>query len=329
AASDADAESDPDSLIPAASGAADFRDARCRGVLCVGEVLFDGWPDGRVFPGGAPANVAFHVAAVGEAGSLVSRMGSDERGARLRAWLTDAGVGHETCQMDPVEATGWVEVLTGGTEGPSYRIANPSAWDFIEMNSTVIDALGQARVLVIGTLAQRHPRSRETIRQSVQEARAQGVTVLADLNLRAPFFDEEIVLWTLRHIDVLKLNLAELQTVCGLLGARGSVEELFAGLLHEFGLARGVLTCGADGALFREAGESWHQPAGAAEVADTTGCGDAFGAVLAVALARGRSLREAAPAAAQVAAFVATRTEATPRWPDDLRARVREVMGLG
>ena len=213
--------------------------------------------------------------------------------------------------------------------GPEYRIANPSAWDFIEVTPVVRDVLQSARVLVIGTLAQRHPRSRETIRQLVQEARARGVTVLADLNLRAPFFDEEIVLWTLRHVDVLKLNLAELQTVCGLLGARGSVEELFAGLLREFGLARGVLTCGADGAVFVEAGQTWRQPPMAVDVVETTGCGDAFSAVLAVALAGGRSWREVAPAAAEVAAFVATQTGATPRWPEDLRVRVRKTMGLG
>jgi len=299
------------------------------GVLCVGEVLFDCWADGREFPGGAPANVACHVAALGEASSLISRLGVDDHGVRLRAWLAGAGVDGAVCQTDPVEATGRVEVLTGGTDGPSYRIANPSAWDFVEVTPGVVDALQRARVLVLGTLAQRHPRSRATIRRLVQEARGRGLTVLADLNLRAPFFDEEIVLWTLRHSDVLKLNVAELQTLCGLLGARGSTEELFGGLLREFGVARGVLTCGADGAVFSEDGQIWHQPSVAVEVCDTTGCGDAFCAVLAVALARDVSWREAAPAAAEVAAFVATQTGATPAWPEDLRARMREVMGLG
>jgi len=297
--------------------------------LCLGELLFDCWADGRELPGGAPANVAFHISAVGEGAALISRVGPDAAGGRLCEWLRTAGIDHEGCQRDSGVPTGRVEVLAGGAGGPAYRIANPAAWDFIEMTPVVSAALRKARVLVIGTLAQRHPRSRATIRALVQEARARGVTVLADLNLRAPFFDEEIILWTLRQSDVLKLNVAELQTVCGLLGARGAAEELFAGLLREFGVARGVLTCGADGAVFSEDGQIWHQPSVAVEVCDTTGCGDAFGAVLAVALARGVGWREAAPAAAEVAEFVATQTGATPRWPDDLRARVREVMGLG
>jgi len=302
------------------------RDSGPSVLLSAGELLFDRWSDGAEYPGGAPANVACHARALGEVCSLVSRVGQDERGACLREWLADVGVRAEACQTDPVEPTGTVEVFAGGGEGPGYRIAARSAWDFIEMTPAVTEALRGARVLVIGTLAQRHPCARATIRRLVAAARGAGVPVLADLNLRPPFFDEEIVRWTLRHCDVLKLNRAELQAVSAMLGASGPTDELFAGLLREFGRDRGVLTCGAEGALFCEEGRLWTQPAVAVAAVETTGCGDAFCAVLAVALARGRTLREAAPLAAEVSAFVASQAGATPRLPDDLRARAREAM---
>ena len=84
---------------------------------------------------------------------------------------------------------------------------------------------------------------------------------MADLNLRAPYYDSETVLWTLRHCDVLKLNRGELAEVSQMLGARGSDEDLFVGLLSEFGPSRGVLTAGGDGAWIFEDGVLTHEPA--------------------------------------------------------------------
>lgn len=294
------------------------------GILCLGEVLFD-CIGGREIPGGAPANVACHAAALGGGSGLLSRIGEDERGRRLTAWLQAAGVSTAVLQTDPGEPTGLVHVeLRGGI--PHYDIEGPAAWDFIETAPAAQSAVRHARVIVCGTLAQRMPVSRGTLRKLVLEGREAGTTVLADLNLRAPFFDEEIVLWTLRHCDVLKLNDGELRTVAGMLGARGETAELFAGILREFGVERAVLTCGAGGAWCHEDGNMWHVPAEAAEVSDPVGAGDAFTAVLATALSAGKSLRKAAPWCGEVAAFVATQTGATPRLPDALVVRLRAAM---
>jgi fructokinase len=139
---------------------------------------------------------------------------------------------------------------------------------------------------------------------------------MADLNLRAPFFDSEIVLWTLRHCDVLKLNREELVVVSGMLGARGDEADLFRGLLREFGVPRGVLTAASEGAWIFEEGKLTHEPAvpGAA-VFDPVGAGDAFCAGLAVGLASGQTLRASASRAARAAAFVVARQGATPSLP--------------
>ena len=48
-------------------------------VVCVGETLWDVLPHGR-FLGGAPLNVAAHLARQGIAASLVTRVGNDEAG---------------------------------------------------------------------------------------------------------------------------------------------------------------------------------------------------------------------------------------------------------
>ncbi len=291
-------------------------------VACLGEVLWDVATDGEEFAGGAPANVAFHAAQGGGKVSLLSRVGCDERGRRLEHWLTRAGIGWEAGQTDPVQATGIVRFSERPGAGPVYDIVAPAAWDELEVTPEAEAVVRSARVVVFGTLAQRHPVARRAVRSLVETGRESGAVLLADLNLRPPFFDPEIVLWTLRHTDVLKLSREELVVVSGLLGARGSEEDLFHGLLREFGIARGVLSAGGHGAWIFEEGMLFHEPARRVQVLSTTGCGDALVAMLAAALARGDTLRSAAARGVAVAAFVATQPGATPDWTEELKERV-------
>jgi fructokinase len=293
-------------------------------IFCLGEVLVDCLGGSR-FPGGAPANVAYHVAALGQPAEIVSRVGEDAAGRKLTGWLGSHSVGKRFLQIDPGPPTGSVNVLPG----PRYEIAAPAAWDFIERTDAASVGVGKAGALVFGTLAQRQPVSRGTIRAMVETARAAGVPALCDLNLRASFFDEETILWSLRHCDVLKMNREELDIVSGLLGAAGVPADLFAGLLREFGIARGVLTEGEKGALICEDGcVSRHAAEAVPNIADTVGAGDAYTAVLAVALARGTPLSTAAAPAAALSAFVVSKPGATPAIPSELVARINAMLGV-
>jgi fructokinase len=230
--------------------------------------------------------------------------------------MEGAGCGTACCQVDTRHPTGTVSVTLADSGEPCYDIVSPAAWDFIGVTDEAMKAAREARILVFGTLAQRHPPSRQAIRALVVAARGHGACALADLNLRAHFYDEETVIWTLRHCDVLKLNRAEVREVSRMLGASGSEQELFVGLLCEFGTARGVLTAGGDGAWIFEEGVLTHEPAvPGVEVVDPVGAGDAFCAVLAVGLTAGKTLRESAPRAARVAAFMVSKQGATPLLP--------------
>lgn len=295
-------------------------------ILCLGECLVDVLPVGAEMPGGAPANLAFHAASseVSEA-AVVSRIGDDARGRFLRASLSGVGLVDQWLQVDPLHPTGSAEVSLGSA-GPSFRIKAPAAWDFLEATAGAVEAARSASVVVFGTLAQRHPVARQTIRSLVGQARASGALAVADLNLRAPFFDDEVIFWTLRHCDLLKLSREELLMVSGRLGAGGEMSSLFEGLVREFGLRRAVLTCGGDGAWFFDQGRLWRQAAVRAAVVDTVGAGDAFTAVLAAALANEVPLERVAPFAAEVAAYVVSQPGAMPAWPRALVARVGRVL---
>lgn len=276
--------------------------------------------------GGAPANVAFHLANLRAVSvALCSRVGHDEHGHGLRQWLSEAGVTTDLLALDDEYPTGVVRVWSHAGS-PVYDIVSPSAWDHIAPTAEATEAARRAGVVVYGTLAQRHPDSRSAIRALVAKARASGALLLADLNLRAPFFDEETVLWTLRHCHVLKLNSLELHTVSEMLGARGDDEMLFDGLVREFDLPRAVLTCGADGVLAFEHGRRWRQPAVPVGVHDTVGAGDAMTAILAASLALGVAWTESLPLAAEVAAFVVSQEGAMPAWPAELADHARQVL---
>lgn len=287
-------------------------------IACLGELLTDVFPDGLSVPGGAPANVAFHLAQAGVASSIISRVGCDDAGHALIDWLKVSGIEVSALQCDDNQATGAVRVRVADS-GVTYDIASPAAWDFIEFADTAIDLVRASGVLVFGTLAQRHPVSRQSIRRLVVAAREAGTLRFADLNLRSPHFDEETVFWTLRHADVLKLNVDELELVSSMLGARGEAEVLFEGLVREFALPRAVLTAGANGSVIHENGVSIQVPPENAEVLDTVGAGDAFTAMLARGLARGASLIDSAARAARLAAWVASSRGATPAWTPESR----------
>jgi sugar/nucleoside kinase (ribokinase family) len=69
-----------------------------------------------------------------------------------------------------------------------------------------------------------------------------------------------------------------------------------------------VITRGEDGAdIYSSPAEKLHVPAEPlSHCVDTTGCGDTFGSVLALGLARGEALSDVATRAAKAAAFVAS-----------------------
>lgn len=291
-------------------------------VLCLGEFLLDCFGEFRL-PGGAPANVACHVAALGENAALVSRVGNDADGQRLIEWLKERGVGAELLQADESHSTGTIVVR----EGPRYEISESAAWDFLELTEENRRAAANAGAVVFGTLAQRQLLSRKTIRALVNAARSAAVPVVCDLNLRPPFYNEDAVLWSLRNCDLLKLNVEELEVVSRMLHARGEATDLFAGLLREFSIPLGVLTCGERAAALHENGETWHQPAVKPDAfVDAVGAGDAFTAVVSVALQRGISLRQAGPAASELSAYVVSRAGGTPVVPDELAARINAML---
>ncbi|HTE52467.1 MAG TPA: PfkB family carbohydrate kinase [Kofleriaceae bacterium] len=296
-----------------------------------GEVLWDLFPDQRRL-GGAPANVAHHLAALGAEVALVSRVGDDEPGRAAVAALAAAGVDVETVQVDPSRATGavGVELVAGEAR---YRFHPDCAWEHIEWDDRARARVTGARAICFGTLSQRRPEARAALDAALAAARATaaaaGTRFLAvcDLNLRPADQDVALVRWALGAADVVKLNQREEAALGRMFGQRDAV----AWLLGEIGAAAVAVSRGEGGCRlvagargFAAGPRDVEQAGFPAEAGgDTVGCGDALTAVLTIGLLAGAPLARVAEAGCRYAAFVAGQRGAMPPVPVDLAAEVR------
>ena len=96
-----------------------------------GEVLFDVYPDGKEILGGAPFNVAWHLHAFGAEPLMVSRVGADKRGERIRECMEAWGMITDGIGLDPKNPTGIVQVSYDENRQPHYDIIPEQAFDFI------------------------------------------------------------------------------------------------------------------------------------------------------------------------------------------------------
>lgn len=256
-------------------------------IAIFGEALVDDFGASQVV-GGAPFNVARHLAAFGAATLTITRIGADAFGAAVRAQFERFGMPDAGLQVDAVRPTGRVLVEQ---HGGSHRFAIllNQAYDHIDgpMALTALAAAGTPGMLYFGTLAQRGPVSRGTLGSLLS---ATSALRYLDLNLRDGQFTSAAVLESIRHADILKVNDEELAWLQAALGLPPSEEaDACASLVGMFRLQGLVVTLGLRGALWQGAdGTRLHAAVPAtADVVDTVGAGDAFSAVFLLGEQRG------------------------------------------
>src|SRR5258708_3075239 len=181
----------------------------------LGELLWDMFPEGKQ-EGGRPANFACMTRLLGDEGIVARRVGSDALGRAAGRRLERLGVRAAHVQLDPAHPTGTVKVAVDPAGQPSFEIAESVAWDFFEWTPQWRSLAERADAVCFGSLAQRCPQSRATIRQFLSALRP-GTTRVFDVNLRQSFYNAETLSESAKLADIMKVNTDELFTVAKLL----------------------------------------------------------------------------------------------------------------
>jgi len=275
--------------------------------LCIGEVLWDVYPDRKLL-GGAPFNVACHLRAFGVESRMVSRVGADDLGAEILEAVKAHGLPCDTIQVDPTLPTGRVLVTLDAHGVPVFRIEAPAAWDAIVADASLENLARCASAVVFGSLAQRREPSRSTIRSLL---RTPALKVF-DVNLRPPYISRGIVEHLLHRSDLVKLNNEEMAQLAAWFALGEDLRQQCEAMARNFGLAGVCVTRGAEGAVLWYRGGWWEHAGFRVDVVDTVGSGDAFLAALLAGLLRGESPERALARANAAGAWVAGQPGGTP-----------------
>lgn len=287
-------------------------------VVGVGEALLDCFPQGT-YLGGAPVNLAVHAQQLlgphGGRALVVSAVGQDEFGTHVRRELTAHGVSDEQLQESAEYPTGTVQVMIAPDGSPTFEIAADVAWDHIQLSAQATRVAAECGAICFGTLAQRGPKSRATIRRLV-DAASQAWRV-CDLNLRQQWWDAEVIASSFQLANVVKLSADELSIASETLGTGGMTpDERAARLLERFSLEVLALTRGKQGTVLygknqRVEGLTVSFPR--ESQADDVGAGDACCAAIVAGLLWEWELERIVNFANRVGAYVASQPGATPR----------------
>ncbi|MCK5148094.1 carbohydrate kinase [bacterium] len=279
-------------------------------VVGLGEILWDIYPMRRC-PGGAPANAAVHACRLGARSAIVSGVGDDEAGRSL--FQTGKARGLDVTGIQTVKgfATGTVGVTLDDAGVPCFKCSKDTAFDHMKWNEHASNLAKTADAVLVGTLAQRSADSREFIQKFL--ASADHAVIVFDANFRewTPRI-HAIVQSTCEIANVLKVNENELRMLRQIWSSDSTDEIFLMSLVDRLGLAIAALTLGPRGSIITDGDTLVREPGFDVAVADTTGCGDAFTAVLTLGILQNWPLASIARCANAYAAFNATETGAVP-----------------
>jgi fructokinase len=261
-----------------------------------GEALVDDFGAEQVV-GGAPFNVARHLAAFMAPQLMLTRIGEDRNGAIVRGEFERFAMSPAGLQVDAMEETGRV-VVERTPGGHRFSILPNQAYDYIDRQGAVAAATSvNAGLVYFGTLAQRAERSRTALFAVLESLTA---TRFLDLNLRGSQVDERCVFHSLQAADIVKVNEEELQALFQWYFqikptdpplTADEVRASCRALLQMFSLDALIVTLGHRGSVYF--GRDDEEPIVHRDnpappfVIDTVGAGDAFSAIFLLGRIRG------------------------------------------
>ena len=257
-------------------------------VIALGELLIDfapksvnesGYPVLAANPGGAPGNFLAALTKYGRSTAMIGKVGDDMFGRLLLNTLREAGIETKGILIDNKVFTTLAFVSLDASGNRDFSFARKPGADTCLTPDEIDEALiADAKVLHFGTLSLTDEPAASATRKAIGLAKARGLLVSLDPNLRKPLWKHEedakaAIEWSLRQADIVKISDEELEWLWGI-----SPEEGAQKLLNEYGVSLVYATLGPKGcyAVTRNQRITVPGPSGI-HVVDTTGAGDIFG----------------------------------------------------
>jgi fructokinase len=274
-------------------------------ILCFGEILFDVINDKKHL-GGAPLNLAAHLALLNNNVYTVSGIGSDRLGQDALERIKNLNIKPDFIQTDKNHQTGLVKVAVDYKGLPSYDIVEDTAYDNITLDNSRLKQISKIPFdcLCFGTLAQRNPISRNSLDTLLKNVKTKQI--FCDLNLRANYYSKKIIIDSLMRSNILKINDKEAEFLSDLLYKRKNDFKSLANLLQkDFSLDVIIITCGKNGCLAYSLDTEIKLSGIKTKVIDTVGAGDAFSAGFLSVYLRHQDLEKACVTANKLGAKIA------------------------
>lgn len=280
-------------------------------ILCLGEALGEfnqtrpGEPAYMFGHGGDTSNVAIAAARSGGSVGYVSAVGDDMCGQSFMDLWGREGVDTRGVRLDKGAHTG-IYFVTHGTDGHAFSYLRAgSAASRMTPADLPLDLIAGARLLHVSGISQAiSPSACDTAFAAIEAARANGVTVSYDSNLRLRLWPlaraRAVIEAAMRMADIALPGLDDARQLTGLSDPDAIADHYLAG-----GCRIVAMTLGKDGALVATADDRRRVPSIPVDAKDATGAGDCFdGAFLVEWLNTGDPFRAASYAT--VAAALST-----------------------
>lgn len=258
------------------------------------------------FPGGKGANQAVAAARLGAHVTMLGRVGADAFGRELLDVLKREGIETRFIGVDENAATGVALIEVDENGQNSIAVASGANFtvtaDEIERNLMQIPTFDWL-VMPLETPL-------ETIYCAARIARQKGARVILNPAPAQHLADDLLAL-----IDVIIPNEHEAALITGVNVENEDALRTAGAAFLDKGVGSVILTLGSRGSFLLEKTGEHRLPAYPVHAVDTTAAGDCFVGALAVGLAEGRSLVDAAGFASAAAAISVTRMGAQPSMP--------------
>ncbi len=256
--------------------------------------------------GGKGANQAVAAARAGGRVTFVARVGRDAFGRSALAGFRRDGIRVNHVGQDGAHPSGVALILVGRNGENSIAVASGAN---ARLSATdVRRARGDFRCAAVVLLQLETPLP--AVLAAAQLGAAEGACVILNPAPACELPDK-----LLKQVDVLTPNEREAEMLSGV-KVRGATDAIRAArVLLGRGVRSVIVTLGRNGAIVADASGIRRLAGLRVRAVDTTGAGDVFNGALAVALAEGRPIFEAARFANAAAALSVTRPGAQPSAP--------------